>query len=188
LSTFGIGREWSEQEWGAIVNELIRDGYVERWGEYRTLRVTPRGREALRTRDRISLRGKPMGPRAAPPRRPRCGAADDGAAMDQGGLALGAEIRQPDPVLFERLRVVRRQIASDRGMPPYVIFHDSTLRQMAAEIPTTRAQLARIQGVGQRKLDDLGEQFLAEIRQHVQGRADQDGGDENGRPDEGAAL
>jgi len=70
-----------------------------------------------------------------------------------------------DP-LFEALRELRRDLAAEAQLPPYVIFHDATLREMAAVRPTTRAELARINGVGSRKLEAYGDSFLALIRRH----------------------
>jgi ATP-dependent DNA helicase RecQ len=69
-----------------------------------------------------------------------------------------------DRDLFERLRGVRLQIARARGVPPYVIFHDTTLREMARMRPTTMGELHGIKGIGARKAEDLGETFLAAIR------------------------
>lgn len=66
--------------------------------------------------------------------------------------------------LFEALRAKRRELASDAGVPPYVIFHDSVLRDMANLRPTTRASLSALPGVGARKLDAWGDAFLAVIR------------------------
>jgi ATP-dependent DNA helicase RecQ len=69
-----------------------------------------------------------------------------------------------DRDLFERLRAVRLEIARARGVPPYVIFHDTTLRDMARVKPTSVHELRNVYGVGERKAADLGETFLAEIR------------------------
>jgi ATP-dependent DNA helicase RecQ len=72
-----------------------------------------------------------------------------------------------DRDLFDRLRAVRLEVARSRGVPPYVIFHDATLRDMARRRPTTVPGLLDVRGVGARKADDLGETFLAAIRAHV---------------------
>jgi ATP-dependent DNA helicase RecQ len=69
-----------------------------------------------------------------------------------------------DRDLFDRLRAVRLQIARARGVPPYVIFHDTTLREMARLRPANLGALRGVYGVGARKAEDLGEAFLAEIR------------------------
>ena len=71
-----------------------------------------------------------------------------------------------DRHLFERLRSVRLEIARSRGVPPYVIFHDTTLREMARIRPTTMGALLTVKGVGARKADDLGGVFLDAIRAH----------------------
>jgi ATP-dependent DNA helicase RecQ len=73
--------------------------------------------------------------------------------------------RDVDRELFDRLRAVRLEVARARGVPPYVIFHDATLREMARIRPTTRSALLAVKGVGARKAEDLGEIFLATIRQ-----------------------
>ncbi|MCA0903181.1 DNA helicase RecQ [Qipengyuania aquimaris] len=70
-----------------------------------------------------------------------------------------------DP-LFEALRDLRRDLAKEAGVPPYVVFHDSTLREMASSRPSTLSELGRLGGVGARKLDAYGERFLAEIARH----------------------
>ena len=76
----------------------------------------------------------------------------------------GAVNPQGDP-LFDALRELRRSIAADAGLPPYVIFHDATLREMAETRPADRAGLSAISGVGARKLDAFGDAFLNLIRQ-----------------------
>src|SRR3546814_11716263 len=74
--------------------------------------------------------------------------------------------RVPNPEgdpLFEALRACRRDLAREAGVPPYVIFHDSTLREMAALKPTTLGALSNVTGVGTAKLEKYGEAFVAEI-------------------------
>jgi len=70
----------------------------------------------------------------------------------------------PADPLFDALRDLRRELAKDQGVPPYVIFHDATLREMAAAKPRDRHALAEITGVGARKLEAYGDTFLAVIR------------------------
>ena len=113
---------------------------------------------------------------------------------EHGGLALGGTAREilkgerevdivvppkrqrrggagatPNPVgdpLFEALRALRKELADEAQVPPYVIFHDSTLREMAATRPSTKAMLGQVGGVGAKKLDAYGDRFLAEIARH----------------------
>ena len=70
-----------------------------------------------------------------------------------------------DP-LFEALRAERRRLAQDQGVPPYVIFHDATLREIAATRPSSLAEMGAISGIGSRKLEAYGEAFLDVVRQH----------------------
>jgi ATP-dependent DNA helicase RecQ len=75
----------------------------------------------------------------------------------------------PNPVgdpLFEALRALRRELATESQVPPYVIFHDAVLREMATARPATLSQLGAISGVGARKLEAYGDAFLAVIRRH----------------------
>jgi ATP-dependent DNA helicase RecQ len=74
-----------------------------------------------------------------------------------------------DDTLFERLRALRKRLADEHGLPPYVIFHDSTLRQMAGHRPLDLDQFAALPGVGQAKLARYGTRFIAEIRAHGDG-------------------
>ncbi|OYZ29186.1 MAG: hypothetical protein B7Y31_12930, partial [Novosphingobium sp. 16-62-11] len=69
-----------------------------------------------------------------------------------------------DPV-FDALRALRRDLAREAGVPPYVVFHDSVLREMAASRPSTLADLGQIGGVGSRKLEAYGDRFLEVLRQ-----------------------
>jgi ATP-dependent DNA helicase RecQ len=73
-----------------------------------------------------------------------------------------------DEALFERLRQLRKQLADERGVPPYIVFSDVSLRQMARDYPTNEREFTRISGVGQKKLEEFGQVFLAEIAAHAQ--------------------
>jgi ATP-dependent DNA helicase RecQ len=72
-----------------------------------------------------------------------------------------------DEALFETLRTLRKQLADDRSVPPYIIFSDVSLRQMARFYPANNAEFTRISGVGQRKLQEFGDRFMAEIATHL---------------------
>jgi ATP-dependent DNA helicase RecQ len=79
--------------------------------------------------------------------------------------SAAADTSRTDEPLFERLRALRKRLADENGLPPYVIFHDSTLRQMAEHKPRSLEQFAALPGVGQAKLARYGAQFIAEISQ-----------------------
>jgi ATP-dependent DNA helicase RecQ len=144
LSTYGIGRDLKRSAWQAIGRELLRLGLVEvAPGKFATLQITEVGREALRTRSSITLT-KPV-EKPEPRERRRAGAIEC------------------DEVLFEKLRLVRRTLADERNVPAYVIFSDVSLREMARSFPETRPEFRRIPGVGEQKLREFAEPFLAAI-------------------------
>lgn len=147
LSTYGLGREVSRSEWAVIGRELIRLGLIKQNTErFNVLELTPEGRAVLKERKKVSLT-RPM--KVPEKRRPAI-----------GEIAC-------DETLFERLRVLRKQLADERGVPPYIIFSDVSLRQMARFYPKNRSEFARINGVGQRKLETFASVFLAEIEAHT---------------------
>ena len=144
LSTFGIGRERDRKQWLAFGRELLRLGFVNAsQDQYATLSLTETGLATLRQRTPIVLT-KPPEPKRERKRR-------------------AGEI-ECDEALFERLRVLRRKLADERDVPAYIIFSDATLREMARACPTTPAEFRRIPGVGEQKLKDFAEPFLAEIK------------------------
>ncbi|HMN46400.1 MAG TPA: HRDC domain-containing protein, partial [Povalibacter sp.] len=90
----------------------------------------------------------------------------------KGKKEIPAHSLTPDDALFETLRRLRKQLADESGVPPYVIFHDATLREIAARKPRSPTELSVISGVGQRKLDRYGAQFLAIVRESTSSEAD----------------
>src|SRR5438067_1838129 len=150
LSTYGIGRDVKRTAWLAIGRELLRLGLVTAAsGRFATLELTEAGWAALRERKQITLT-KPFDVETTKrPRKRRAG-----------------EI-ECDEALFEKLRVLRRQIADERDVPAYVIFSDVSLREMARVYPTTSAEFGRIPGVGQQKLRDFAEPFTSAIKGYL---------------------
>jgi ATP-dependent DNA helicase RecQ len=153
LSTYGIGQEHSRADWQAIGRELMRLGYLRQRAadKFSVLELTAEGLAALRERKNITLT-KPMTAPAAPERAPRAG-------------EIGC-----DEELFERLRQLRKKLADERNVPAYIIFSDVALRQMARYYPMDDGQFTRISGVGEKKLQEFGAVFLAEIAEHLQTR------------------
>ncbi|KER37326.1 hypothetical protein AL00_06570 [Sphingobium indicum F2] len=126
---------------------LVRDALQT--NEHGGLEFGPNARPILRGEEEVSL--------VLPPRKERRRkSARNGSAENPVG----------DP-LFDALRACRRELAQEAGVPPYVIFHDSTLREMAEQRPTNLTELGHISGVGQRKLDAYGDAFLAAIRPYL---------------------
>ncbi|MCA1659210.1 MAG: DNA helicase RecQ, partial [Verrucomicrobiaceae bacterium] len=148
LSTYGIGTELKRPAWQAVGRELLRLGFVEAApGKFATLSLTNAGREALRQRTPITLTTQP-----------------DVAEKAKGTRAGAIEA---DEALFERLRALRRKLADERNVPAYVIFSDVSLREMARAYPTTPVEFRRVPGVGEQKLRDFAEPFIAEIKDYL---------------------
>ena len=117
------------------------------------LRTNPHGGLEFGPAARAILKGEAEVALVAPPKRER---------RRRG--ASGAAANPSDDPLFEALRACRRDLAKEAQVPPYVIFHDSVLREMAATRPSSRADLGRIAGVGAKKLDAYGDAFLTVLR------------------------
>ena len=144
LSTYGIGGELTQKQWMRLARQLLSMGYLKQEGEYRTLGLTPKALEALRKRAPI------MGVLQEAER-----------VKKKEGKKEGIEYNH---ALFAILRQKRKEMADEAGVPPYVIFPDRTLTEMAAYYPQSTAGLLNISGVGQVKLVQYGDAFLDVIR------------------------
>lgn len=152
VSTFGIGADFPKEAWQAFGRELIRMGMLEQTGDkFPVVAITARGREALRSKERITL----TKPAATAGKRERA----------RGGPRAG-DIAC-DETLFELLRALRSRLAAERGVPAYVVFGDVTLRWCAREYPDTLEKLGRMPGVGRAKLEQFGGPFVGEIRAYL---------------------
>ena len=163
LSVYGIVTDLSDADVKEIAGLLQAEGLLHKNSrEYATLGVTEAGRKFLKDRARLTLaRPKPV---EDPPRASRRAAlSPDPAQTWRRRSATDEADTAYDPALFDKLRALRRKLAAARNVPPYVIFGDRTLRQMAYYVPQTSENLAQISGVGAVKLEQLGEEFLAEI-------------------------
>jgi ATP-dependent DNA helicase RecQ len=153
ISTFGIGTEHDNRTWRAILRQLIALRLVDvDLAGHGGLSIASAGRDFLRDKPTLMLR-VPSPPRA------RLRGAVNGAARPA--------VSEADQGLFEALRKKRLEIARTQNVPPYVIFHDKTLIELAAARPSSRAEMADVPGVGEAKLDRYGPAFLTVIAQHV---------------------
>jgi ATP-dependent DNA helicase RecQ len=150
LSTYGIGGHRSKEEWGSLLHQLIHRGYLlQDVGNYSVLRLTAAARPLLRGEQTLSLARPRVRVRVAPAKKTPAGAAASQSC---------------DPALFEALRRLRKEIADRDGVPPFVVFTDATLVEMAALRPGDEGALLEITGVGQRKLERYGAAFLEVLR------------------------
>jgi ATP-dependent DNA helicase RecQ len=154
LSVFGQGTELRDTEWRAVVRQLLAQSLLAVEGEYGTLVLTPGSNEVLYRGRQVRLRHEPERVTSAP----RARAARSAAA----GAAAGATDALPEAAaaVFGQLRAWRAAAAKEQGVPAYVIFHDATLRQIAAQSPSTLGELATVSGVGETKLARYGQQIL----------------------------
>ena len=160
LSTFGIGGELTEGEWRGVVRQLLASGLLAVKGDHGTLALTDLSGEVMRgERPVVFRRDPPKVP--APPRSKRAAAGSGAGAGAAAGRPATAELSPEAEGVFERLRAWRTSVAKELGMPPYVIFHDSTLRLIAASPPSTLDELRQVNGVGATKLDKYGQAILA---------------------------
>ena len=160
LSTFGIGTELTEGEWRGVVRQLLASGLLAVEGDHGTLALTDLSWEVMRSERQVTFRRDPPKAPALPRSRRGGSGASSGSGAGAGGRPAPAELPPEAAPLFERLRAWRTSVAKEAGMPPYVIFHDATLRLIAASPPSTLDELRQINGVGDTKLDRYGQAIL----------------------------
>lgn len=151
LPVYGIGRDKSHEHWVSVLRQLIHLGLVtQNIAMHSALQLTEAARPVLRGEFPLKL---------AVPRlvslRSRNGSS--------GRLAGGNYDRK----LFAKLRKLRKSIADEHNIPPYVVFNDATLIEMSEQMPITASEMLGVNGVGQRKLERFGASFLILIREHV---------------------
>jgi ATP-dependent DNA helicase RecQ len=154
LSTYGIGAEHSRAEWSAIGRELVRLGLLQQNADkFNVAEITEAGRAVLKGRQKITLT-RPVAPR------------EEASKHRIGEIGC-------DEALFEKLRQLRKRLADERGVPPYIVFSDVALRQMARHYPQGEKEFSRISGVGEKKLGEFGAAFLGEIAEFLRSNARQ---------------
>jgi ATP-dependent DNA helicase RecQ len=160
LSTFGIGNAWSQTQWSSVYRQLVASGLLESDSEaYGGLKLSASARPILRGEQSVWLR------RDADP-------VVQKAKRKAERTERTAKAREPfaganaDP-LWLALKARRTALAREQGVPPYVIFHDSTLMEILSQHPATLEEMAKISGVGQAKLARYGEEFLNVLKDFI---------------------
>lgn len=139
LSTYGILKGKSLKEVSGLMEFMIAEGFLSvKHGSLPTIYVSDAGKEVLLGNKRV----------------------------ERKGVTVTKQIAKSDP-LFERLRILRKKIADEAGVPPFVIFSDKTLQHMCAERPQTEEQLLEIHGIGENKREKYGQVFLEEIHNYT---------------------
>jgi ATP-dependent DNA helicase RecQ len=147
---WGIGRDLDQQQWRSVFRQLVARGYlnVDPQG-FGVLHLSDRCRPLLKGEESLKLR--------------RDLKVSTAAGKRTGGRRASASQQKLNPAeyrLWEALRTLRRQLAQEQDVPPYVIFHDATLMEMVLYRPLTGEQMRRLSGVGERKLELYGQPFL----------------------------
>ncbi|WP_028024271.1 ATP-dependent DNA helicase RecQ [Enterovibrio calviensis] len=149
ISTYGLGKDHSHEYWVSIFRQLIHRGYLmQNIARSSVLQLTEEARPVLRGETALELAV------------PRLGLSPRSKADKLGK-------RNYDKKLFAKLRKLRKAIADQEDIPPYVVFNDATLIEMAEMIPTSQGELLAVNGVGQRKLEKYGNAFLDVIEDHI---------------------
>lgn len=157
ISTYGIGTELTANEWKSVFRQLVANGYLRADPEgYGALQLTEQCRPLLKGEQAIELRKDPVAKKSASSR----------SAGKRSGPAVREQIT--DQAGWDALRACRKELADKQGVPPYVIFHDTTLFDMLERRPETLEQLAEVSGVGAAKLEKYGEIFLQTLREIAQ--------------------
>ena len=157
VSTYGIGSDKTRNAWVSIYRQLVAMGLLRVDSKYGSLQLTEAAMPVLRNEDTVRLR------REQPKRKPTDGPSKQ-ARRNRQMLELSTDDQRD---LFELLRALRTQIAGEQGVPPYVVFSDRSLVDMVKRQPTSLAQMRRVHGVGQAKLDRYGQRFVDLIRQRL---------------------
>jgi len=149
ISTFGIGAEHPKGEWQSIFRQLVALNLLTVDGsEYGGLTITPQGHAFLKQKETLHLRKFTGRTKLTPIRNTRAAIAFDD---------------ESDTDLFAALKLVRLELANEQNVPPYVIFHDRTLRELVVHKPDSLAALSGLSGVGEKKMERYGEIFLKVI-------------------------
>ncbi|MFJ8727921.1 DNA helicase RecQ [Streptomyces sp. NPDC004166] len=171
LSVFGIGEELTEGEWRGVIRQLLAQSLLAVEGEYGTLVLTEESGAVLGREREVPLRKEPPKPTVA----------RSAASKRERSAKAAVELAPELLPVFEALRSWRAAQAREQGVPAYVIFHDATLREIAAVRPKSVAELGTISGVGEKKLVTYGERVLTVL-------AGLDGGAGDGGPVPDAAA
>ncbi|MFW0796259.1 DNA helicase RecQ [Gordonia sp. CPCC 205515] len=147
LSTFGIGTELDRKAWSSVIRQLIATRIVEPQGDYGVLNEGENAGPVLRGETQVMLRTDPV----------------KSGGRSRAAKSSADTLPEADRGLFEHLRTWRTGEASRQGKPPYVVFSDATLRELAARRPSTAAEMRSVSGVGDTKLERYGEDVLAAI-------------------------
>ena len=157
LSVFGVGRELNEKQWRAVLRQLVAMGHLRADSEaFGALKLTDSARGVLKGETEVMLREAAAGSRNR--------AVRDKSRRGALAPASGSAGKAADPALHAALRAWRSEVARQRGVPAYVVLHDSTIDGIAAVRPATLGELRGIAGIGDKKLEHYGDELIALVK------------------------
>jgi ATP-dependent DNA helicase RecQ len=157
LSVFGIGRELNEKQWRAVLRQLVAMGHLRADSEaFGALKLNDSARGVLKGETEVMLREAAAGSRNR--------AVRDKSRRGALAPASGSAGKAADPALHAALRAWRSEVARQRGVPAYVVLHDSTIDGIAAVKPATLGELRGIAGIGDKKLEHYGDKLIALVK------------------------
>jgi ATP-dependent DNA helicase RecQ len=148
IKTYGAGKQKDKKHWRFLVDELLAQGFIRQDGDrYPVLKLTQKGSDVLFGQDRVTALKREDMKKKLP--------------------VKGVDSDRYDEGLFERLRIVRKNIAEEQQVPPYVIFSDKTLHEICRRYPASLSDMRKISGVGDVKLERYGSYFMDEIEKYL---------------------
>ncbi len=142
LSVYGIGSDKSKEFWSGVCDRLLDLEAIAIGGEYRVLKLLPKSKEILKSNLKVEI---------------------DVDSLKVEKLKTKAIQKEPlsvDEEIFNQLREIRRELAKSEGVPPYIIFSDKSLKEIASYLPSNKAEFMAINGVGEMKLEKYGKVFI----------------------------
>ncbi len=162
LSTFGLMPEYSKSSINEIIAYLAAQGLIGiKGGQYPILSLKHSAYSWLKSGGQLTIKQLIRKEQSLKTKKRRDKKTE---AQDGSGLELDRESQ----LLFEKMRVLRKDIAAAQNVPPFVVFSDATLRDICRKLPSSKTALLNISGIGKYKLEKYGAQFLAVIREHLQ--------------------
>lgn len=164
IKTYGAGKDIRQEDWFFYLEQLINQGLLEvAYDDHNKLKLTPASKTILFNGQKVELV-------RAEVQQKRKEEEDAKTAARSKRVIERQRVRDE---LFEHLREVRLDLARQKGVPPYIVFNDATLEEMAAERPSTEADLSKISGVGEQKLQEYGRAFLDAIQDFLLAKKDE---------------
>ncbi len=158
IKTFGIGKDQAKSHWRLMIDNLLAQGLIaQTTGEYPVLQLQPESHEVLFGGREIHI----LKTKKLPAKSRRRGKTGRRARRERTG---GTEVGEYNEDLFDQLRDLRKELATEQAVPPYVIFNDRTLHEMARDFPGSEDEMIQLTGVGERRLASYGQQFLGAIK------------------------